>query len=1439
VVSLSPVTEAPEQIYHASKAVMAAHPSAVLASDGVPVTLSLTGRKKMLSKGRRDPRRQAVARAIEQLIPIAPVHATATDTFERGVQFAYAAAAVEFEGKVHPVRLVYRIGQDGDRRAYDFEGFELEPGVVGLGRTPEGALSVKDPPGSEVSLSQLQDAFNVDRPLFQPADGGPGGPRGAIQFPEGGIGVAQTRTLIHLASSADRSTFLHEAGHFFLEVLANEPKASAEFERVLGWFGVADRAAWDALDFEGKRPLHEQFARGFEHYLAEGRPPAPGLRGAFRRFKSWMVGVYRDLRALQVEISDDIRDIFDRLLASEDEIATVARQQRYEPVVPVDEAVKLGLSPERLAGYASAMERAKEALAAKLLEAKTREAKASYRNEVKAEIGRIEPILRDRPVYQLRELIKGGRKLDHDATHLAAAYINPTDATPAAERLRGYTVAGGVDPAMMADIVGFPSVEAMVRELIEAPPLADVVREQAESIVQQRYGDPLTDGTVPALAVEALHNARLTRAVDQEIALLAELAKEPPRAAPDLRAIAHKLVGDRTARQLDPNQHLVAERKAANEAAKFAAAGKFAEALAAKRRQAYNAVLYSEARRAQEDVGRVERTVRRLSKKAARARIGRAGGTYAEQLESLLSTFRFTGQSGSARDRLQVLQRWYDREVAAGKVPSVPDSLLEQLQDRTPHYEDVPVQALRDLREQLLSLAELARNDLSIQLDGQRRDLLMTATDTGDAIRGALKDRGPPPSDALLARDFWHANGKRLRVAGAALIRLETLAEWIDGKGNVNGHMYRYIIRPLERAQTAYLDNMRDYGERFVALLAEHSNATGGLGERYAIASIGETFTKAGVLAVALNTGNADNLQRLRDGRGWGQVQLTEILSHMTQADWQFVQASWDLLESLWPQISAQQMRMTGLASPKVAAVPVDTPFGTFRGGYFPIQYDRDSPQWQAFTRETTGDGLFDPDILVSMPQNGHTKARVAAAKLPLRFDLQSIPQHLSRVLKDLTHRETLVDIQKLTTRPEVTGALQDTLGSEFNDMLATKLREIATDQQFAASKIVASASRVSWAIRRRVGVAAMGLNTITAAKQLLGITSGSEVLTADLGLRQGLRYQVSGYMDLLRHWGSMLDDAAELSGEMRHRLQTASLDIRRSQQEYLEGRLRGGPLGKLQNADAALRAHAYILLRYVQTYAVDLPLWYGAMRAGTEVRRLSPADSVAYADSVVRRSQGAGGAKDTAIVEGMPGAELFTMFYSYASAFLQRQAHLVRDTGKARQRGALFASLPNAAARLALVAVIPVILEDLINQAVGSADGPGDDDSKLWYFLQRIAAFQFYGLPIFRDAAPSLFGASKFEPRLSPAQSALDSINRISKDGKHQFDYVTGETDEGVEARKAARDTVNAAGMWFGLPVAPYKSVDYLWRVLEGEEDPESLPEFTAAFIAGKREEK
>lgn len=174
---------------------------------------------------------------------------------------------------------------------------------------------------------------------------------------------------IALLQKADLSTFLHESGHFFLEtqfdIAAQLYKDEEIFGReslkpgerqiiddtnaILKWFGIGSLEEWTALDFEEKRSYHEKFARGFEAYLFEGNAPSIEMQGLFQRFRAWLLNVYRDLKALNVELNDEVRGVFDRMLATTEEIQLAEQGRSMLPLF--ETAEQAGMTVEEFAAY--------------------------------------------------------------------------------------------------------------------------------------------------------------------------------------------------------------------------------------------------------------------------------------------------------------------------------------------------------------------------------------------------------------------------------------------------------------------------------------------------------------------------------------------------------------------------------------------------------------------------------------------------------------------------------------------------------------------------------------------------------------------------------------------------------------------------------------------------------------------------------------------------------------------------------------------------------------------------------------------------------------------------------------------------------------------------------------------------------------------------------
>ena len=148
--------------------------------------------------------------------------------------------------------------------------------------------------------------------------------RGAITFAEG------QRPIIKLFADANASTFIHETGHQWLEELMRDavhPAASdsvrTDAQTVKTWLGMEG----DTIATK----QHEKFARGFEQYMREGVAPSQGLARVFAQFKTWLTQIYQTIKGLGNPISDDIRQVFDRMLAEEPQRTILAFERPGQP----------------------------------------------------------------------------------------------------------------------------------------------------------------------------------------------------------------------------------------------------------------------------------------------------------------------------------------------------------------------------------------------------------------------------------------------------------------------------------------------------------------------------------------------------------------------------------------------------------------------------------------------------------------------------------------------------------------------------------------------------------------------------------------------------------------------------------------------------------------------------------------------------------------------------------------------------------------------------------------------------------------------------------------------------------------------------------------------------------------------------------------------------
>lgn len=187
------------------------------------------------------------------------------------------------------------------------------------------------------------------------------------------------RNILHVFEAANQSTVVHESAHWWLSMLNNiaadpELKELAKEDKVLKATlqkAQKDRdaiRAWASYypdvmkEYKGtliekefkeyeaaikkdpenkelqERFIQERFARGFERYLLTGKAPTKELQGTFRRFKKWLINLYKITKEIiknpenylgLKDPTDEVKEIFDHMVASEEEIEAWAEEKRW------------------------------------------------------------------------------------------------------------------------------------------------------------------------------------------------------------------------------------------------------------------------------------------------------------------------------------------------------------------------------------------------------------------------------------------------------------------------------------------------------------------------------------------------------------------------------------------------------------------------------------------------------------------------------------------------------------------------------------------------------------------------------------------------------------------------------------------------------------------------------------------------------------------------------------------------------------------------------------------------------------------------------------------------------------------------------------------------------------------------------------------------------
>ena len=1298
--------------------------------------------------------------------------------------------------------------------------------------TPQEVRAFIDGMGTD-EATDVRASYDQDQPMS--------GPRGEIVFREDGA-------LITFFKARDRSTFIHEMGHKWLDELvidAARPSASeqtkADLATVLDWFSreTGETVTAETIGVE----QHELWARGWERFLMEGQSPSLELRSVFSRFADWISRIYKSVTNLNAPVSQPVRDVMSRMIATDEQMQSVREVQNLNRVFSdaksgnMTKAEFEALTQADNAAWEAARERAYKAV----MEPLRREATAAWKEERETlregQTARVDAMP---DVAALRILGESGARLNRQALIDQAGTKEVLKLLPN-RRPAIYAADGVWHPDALAVEVGLANGDQLINALMEHEqerqnrkaqgdlrPIRDArIEDGMDAEMRFLNNDPLTDGSLETLANIAVHEKLKAKHLAMEATQLAQMAgRNALWTEEGIEAFARDTVANLRATRINPAQYLRAERSAGLRAQRALLKKDYAKALDAKLIQVVNFQLYRSAIDAQEEVAKGEalfsRVVRAKDQTAAKAR----NFDMVNAAREILAAYGLVRKQGQDASAYMAAVAEYDPEAYAALKETI-DTAVEVAAP----LEELTLRDFRELSTVIDQLWTLSRRTQVMEIEGRRVEL---ETARGEIV-GNLSARGPRP--AKRGTDKAVTRGERI-MSDLLSIRsyLGKVEEWAISQGPA---FTKYIYRPVSQGADGYRALAREHMPKLERALNTLRPDIEKPFKINAENEIGYTFGNDGgngiieLLGAMRHMGNKSNYRKLILGRNWGtqnpdgslndsafQAMMTRLHAEgvIQKRHWDYVQAEWDLHDEIKPHVQRAHRRMTGRYFDEITSDAIDTPFGTYRGGYVPAKVD---PALDARAAEFDLQGILangtNGSFVFPGPANGFTKARVEYNK-PLDLDIRKALSQFDEAMKYAMIGPAVQDVTRLLRDREFADVMNDYDQGVWNDFLQPWLVRSVSQRTTEPSDhpLLRRVENVMSFVTRRTGAMIMFANVVNAWQQFTGF---GPAMT-----RTGKRNMATATRDYLKNPVSMTERVAASSVFMANRLGTEMRDL---SVEANRIKLAPGPYGR---AAEWTERHAYFLQKGVQNM-MDPIVWTAAYNRATERGEENP---VAYADMVIRTTQDSYNPEDaTKFATGSKFAAPFKMF----SGYFIGQANLIATevTIAAREK-----NYGRIAEIYTLGIFITAVGSEIIAQGLRGELGDEDDDG--WWddiadvFLLSQVRYAAAFIPFVGQGINALISSLDDKPyndrlSVSPVVSTAEALIRTVP---NTINLIEGDAD----ASRTVKDYSTVISLATGLPTIQ-RQTGYVADVLEGDVEPTSTMDAVRGFISGRASEE
>jgi hypothetical protein len=1124
------------------------------------------------------------------------------------------------------------------------------------------------------------------------------GKKGAVEFLE------DTRAVIHLFETADVTTLLHETGHVLEKHLT--PEQNAVVNR---WLGLDEAMLPDARP----KAAREKFARGFETYTMEGKAPSMKLREVFSQMKGWLLDVYKSIRNLRVNLNDDMRSLFDRLISTE--------QERRENVLfqMVDD-YKIEGDP----GFDSYDKLMAEVYKTAFAKEEVRQKREQIKRENVWRKEAISNVDQDPIIAARRDIAKRGG-LNEKA--LSRDYDADTIRMFKAKQPGLVTKNGKLEADIEAMDKGFESGDRMLEDFLSYDTRAEAI---------ESYVDTLRKEYKPDREYEASEN--LVRLLEAEAEAFRGVTASATRKMQNKTAKGlSKVIREQTGQVRVSDVTQVTEydalkagiKKAADAARKAFVAGKKEEAVKQKQHQLELARRYRNRLAARKEY---KETVGNLNKMVNDKKVD---WDCREQLIKLLQPFRGINAKRTLKTS-ETLEAWIGRKVEEGEAILFDPEIAKNLA-ATPLYK-MTMEELRTLSDMATHVYHVGKAQKEF-LDKQRKEnfegvVLNLVRSIYHNAATVTHAEHPLMKQTVEKRDSLPGLLEKFR---GARLKPEFLFKMLDGEKE-NGTAWRELWSPMVDVALKELEVLKVLDAKGKEIFGPfEKNFKEWSRVKKAIPDTPFHLTKWEALIFYANSLHPDNVKGLKHGYALDNKELTDahieaVAKILSPEEKAFIHRLIDeYIPIAWPYLSEAYRALTGVPLKKV------------EGPYFPIVFDKTLfDKIKESERAEQAKNFFKEYFPVSVSA-GAAHGRVGG-RGPVLLSPTGFLKSVAESIHYGTHVVALRDTLKLISNPSVKQAITESWGEEVYGQIQPWLHEMARPGTHAKGFLE---ERVGL-LRRNYTAFALGARLSTTLLQPLAYSNTMKAL--------GFTDSVNGLSEFYADFRKNSKFVQENDIYMEQRASNFDREARDVLRNW-------NPTDKRMTED--IKRSLMSVIGFADRLAAE-PTWYSAYRKAMAgkvegVPEGTHDQAVRYARSIVETTQGSGMPMDLAAIQRGSEYEktLVTAFYTFFSVvdnMFGQSARMRKQLWKAGDQEGAMIELVKAYWYLA---IFPGVA------AAWVTGGKKDNESAGAFVARTTFLYRMGAIPVVRDLASMVVGG--YDYRAGAIGAVANEISAISKIAK------------------------------------------------------------------------